>query len=286
MIRSHNSLVDKGTDSDGLHIQEPCTATSLPRDHFAQPAKQLPVCPFLLQWKPRLYSSIGLELCHEVQPRVWSKLSPSSDLGHRLEQGCVLLLLRCKLDFFHVPYPHSKALVQKFWRPQHCKAAKRAKKQRSCSWCRSFGWPYPIRAQLWGFQATGHGCRQVPQQSFLSALLFPAFLQLRKPIAELVLITALCHYRKKVTDRCELVYFDVVFYIPLRNTGSCIPRELTVFEQLVDVMQLITFEASDKRLLWKKGEWSPFSQGSQVGQKTFPSWVSAQLRSKSLGLFR
>lgn len=118
---------------------------------------------------------------------------------------------------------------------------------------------------------------------------FPAlpcslFLKFRKPIAKLVSRSTLCCERKKVTDRWKPVSFDAFFIITLEKRGSGMLGEITLFQQPVNGMQIVTFDASDKRLLWKKRNEDCFHRAARQA-KNFLSLVTANLALQSSGLF-
>lgn len=77
---------------------------------------------------------------------------------------------------------------------------------------------------------------------------------------------------KKVVDRGESVAFKAFLNITIHKTVTCISAGISIVQQLVIVIQILTFNASDNWLLYKNKNNRTASPGSQNGRRTFLPW--------------
>lgn len=76
-------------------------------------------------------------------------------------------------------------------------------------------------------------------------------------------------WTEKGGDICKPVSFDAFLNITLENTGTRISQGVVVFQQLVNVTGIFTFNESDKWLLWKKRNEACFHRPARKAEENF-----------------
>lgn len=143
--------------------------------------------------------------------------------------------------------PHDKDLAQKWSYQQLFPTAEQSWKRRWYSWIHQFAWLYFNLDRTWKRKVTVHGCEQLTKEPhYLLSIPRPFFYKIHHKLPN-------CNYNLqcrikwgKVADGCEPVPFDTILKITLENTGVCTSLSLSVFQQLANVMQIFTFDASGK----------------------------------------